>query len=68
MSDFLSMGGYAVYVWSAYGVAAVVMIVLLATSLRALRRQQQEVRLLEEARGRTRSESPPAAAVPESGR
>ena len=68
MSDFLSMGGYAVYVWSAYGVAAVVMVVMLATSLRALRRQQQEVRLLEEARGRTRGDPPPNAALPESGR
>ena len=65
MSAFFDMGGYAGFVWSAYGVAAVVMVAMLVASLRGLRRQQQEVRLLEEARGRARTDPPPASAVPE---
>ena len=63
MSEFFQMGGYAGFVWSAYGVAAVVMVVMLVASLRGLRRQQQAVRLLEEARGRSRATPPPADAV-----
>ena len=42
MSDFLSMGGYAVYVWGSYGAAGVVFAWNLAVPLlrrRALRRE-----------------------------
>ncbi len=66
MSEYLAMGGHAAFVWSAYAVATIVMVAMLLTSLRSLRRQQQAVRLLEEARGRRREEAP-AGAVPESG-
>jgi len=66
MSGYFAMGGHAAFVWSAYGVAAVIMVAMLVASLRALRRQQQAVRLLEEARSRTRRE-PPASALPETG-
>jgi heme exporter protein D len=41
LQDFLAMGGYALYVWGAYGVAVVVValeIVLLRTRARAARR------------------------------
>jgi heme exporter protein D len=31
--EFLSMGGYAFYVWTAYGIAAVVMLWMLFSSL-----------------------------------
>ena len=65
MSEYFAMGGHAVFVWSAYAVATLVMVGMLLVSLRSLRRQQQAVRLLEEARGRRRDE-PPAGAVPES--
>jgi heme exporter protein D len=37
MSEFLAMGGYGFYVWGAYGVTAVVIVVELV-SLRARRR------------------------------
>jgi heme exporter protein D len=47
------MGGYGAYVWPAYGVAAVVMLGLLATSLHASRAQRRELAELEAA-GRTR--------------
>ncbi|MCG6869202.1 MAG: heme exporter protein CcmD [Gammaproteobacteria bacterium] len=33
-SEFLDMGGYALYVWSSYGLAAVVLIVNLAIPIR----------------------------------
>jgi len=37
MSEFFSMGGYGAYVWPSYGMAALVMVVLLITSLRNLK-------------------------------
>ena len=66
MSEYLAMGGHAAFVWSAYAVATIVMVGMMLVSLRSLRRQQQAVRLLEEARGRRRDEAL-AGAVPESG-
>ena len=66
MSAYFAMGGHAAFVWSAYGVAAVVMVVMLVASLHSLRRQQQAVRLLEEARGKSRRDAP-ASALPETG-
>ena len=40
MSDFLSMGGYAWYVWGSYGVTAVVLIL----EVIALRRRAREAK------------------------
>jgi heme exporter protein D len=40
MAAFFEMGGYGAYVWPAYGLAAVVLIGLLAASLRALRARE----------------------------
>lgn len=68
MNEFLQMGGYAGFVWSAYGVTALVMVAMLVVSLRGLRRQQQAVRLLEEARGRSRASTDPQPAEPVSAR
>jgi heme exporter protein D len=42
VTDFLAMGGYAAYVWSAYGFAAVVLIALLVQSWRSARRREAE--------------------------
>ncbi len=45
MQDFLAMGGYAFYVWSAYGLTAIVLIGLLLQSLlwhRRLKRRQHQ--------------------------
>ena len=42
MGDFLNMGGYGFYVWGAYGVTALVIVVEVASvraRLRAARRQ-----------------------------
>jgi heme exporter protein D len=54
MQAFFEMGGYAAFVWPAYGVAAVVLIGLLVASLVGLRRRQRELARLEEATGRQR--------------
>ena len=69
MSEYFAMGGHAGFIWTAYAVATIVMVAMLVASMRSLRRQQQAVRLLEEARGKSRREQadPPPAAVPESG-
>jgi heme exporter protein D len=37
LADFLAMGGYAEFVWPAYGIAAVVLIGVLAVSWQQLR-------------------------------
>ncbi len=47
--EFLAMGGYAVYVWSAYGLAAVVLGTLAIVSLRELAAHRREVAALEAA-------------------
>jgi heme exporter protein D len=43
LTDFFAMGGYAAYVWPAYGVAALVLIVLLVQSWRSARRRDAEL-------------------------
>jgi heme exporter protein D len=43
VSDFFAMGGYAAFVWPAFGFAALVMIGLLAQSWWAARRREAEL-------------------------
>ena len=50
IANFLDMGGYAVFVWSSYGVTALVMVGLTITSLRGLRERQRLLQRLEAAR------------------
>ena len=52
MATFLEMGGYAVYVWPAFAVAALVMIGLLVTTLRTLRAREAALKQLEAAERR----------------
>lgn len=40
MSDYLAMGGYALYVWGSYGITALV----LGLNIWAARRREQNVR------------------------
>lgn len=47
MSEFFNMGGYAGYIWPAYGVSALVLIGLIVQSLAAYRRASREVANLE---------------------
>jgi heme exporter protein D len=52
MRDFLAMGGYASFVWSAYAVAATVLAGLSLHSLAAYRRCQRELARLQRVRPR----------------
>ena len=45
--SFFEMGGYAAYVWPAFGVGAVVLIALLAISLLGLKSREKALRRLE---------------------
>jgi heme exporter protein D len=44
LSEFLHMGGYGFYVWSSFGLAAVVLAANLALPLLSRRRLQDELR------------------------
>ena len=62
IANFLAMGGYAAYVWPAYGAAVVLLGSLLWASLRALRRAETLLRSLEGREGpRHRAGSEPEA-------
>jgi heme exporter protein D len=55
IATFFAMGGYAVYVWPAFAITAIVMIGLLIETLRTLHRRERELAELEAARpGRNR--------------
>ncbi len=47
MSEFFNMGGYAGYIWPAYGVSALVLVGLIVQSLAAYRAATREVESLE---------------------
>jgi heme exporter protein D len=57
ISEFFAMGGYAGFIWSAYGMAALVLIGLLVMSRMDLRARQAEVAALEAASPRRRSQA-----------
>ena len=57
ISDYFAMGENAGFVWSAYGVAALVLIGLLVVSLKELRARQAEVAALEAASPRRRAQA-----------
>ena len=57
MSEFLSMGGHGVFIWSAYAVATVVLGGLLAASLRDMRRSEAMVESLRAERAAQRGEA-----------
>jgi heme exporter protein D len=45
MEEFLAMGGYARFVWSAFGITAVVMILNVVTARRRFKRIHAELAL-----------------------
>jgi heme exporter protein D len=57
MVEFFQMGGYAEYIWPSYGAVALVMIVLLAQSVRAARRAEREAEQLKALSPRRRRRS-----------
>ena len=52
MIDLFSMGGYAAYVWGAYGICALALIALLVVSQRRLKVLERQVGHLLPARSR----------------
>lgn len=56
-SEFLAMGGYAAYVWPAFGIALALLLALLVASRRRLKSREAELAALE----RTRDEAPKEA-------
>ena len=47
VESFFHMGGYAAFVWPAYGLAAAVMLGLVTSSISRLRRNQQRLQEME---------------------
>jgi heme exporter protein D len=62
LSEFLAMGGYAAYVWPAFGFAAAVLLGLLGQSWRAAHQREAELAELRELvrAGRARPARTPA--------
>lgn len=56
LSSFLAMGGYAEYVWPAYGLTVLVLAVLAVASRKGLKAREAEVAALEATRQRRRSD------------
>jgi len=52
IADYLAMGGHAAFVWPAYGVAAIVLVVLWVLSHRRHRTLEASARALEPERRR----------------
>jgi len=52
MNEFFAMGGYAAYVWPAYGVAAFILVGLWIASVKELRARESDIELAEAARPR----------------
>lgn len=57
MGEFFRMGGYAAYVWPAYGLAAAVLVGMLVASLASWRSRRTLLDRLEAARARPRRPS-----------
>ena len=53
--SFFEMGGYAAYVWPAFGAAAVIMVALLVLSIRTMRAREAALRALEATARRRRA-------------
>ena len=57
LREFFAMGGYAPFVWPAYLIAAAILIILLALSIRDLRRNETLLKTLRaERRGTLKEE------------
>lgn len=68
ITTFLAMGGYAAFVWPAFGITAAVLVGLLVVSWRALRAREAELDTLPPLPGRAARPRAPVAAKPEATR
>ena len=66
--DWLSMGGYAIYIWPSYGIAAAILISLLLISWRNTRVQEAEVERLRSLGLDPRRSAPAGAEIGEKAR
>ncbi|MCB9949268.1 MAG: heme exporter protein CcmD [Rhodospirillaceae bacterium] len=57
LEQFLSMGGYGAYVWGAYGLCAVVMVLLVVLTLKRLRANERTLKMLDGLRASRRQQS-----------
>ena len=55
LAEFFAMGGYAGFIWPAYGIAALVLIGVLAVSLQQLRQAREMLRRYDPQSGSDRS-------------
>jgi heme exporter protein D len=55
MADYFAMGGYAAFVWPAYGVTIVGLAYMLVASLRSLRQAERRAAAYDAARGPRRA-------------
>ena len=55
LAEFFAMGGYAGFIWPAYGIAALVLIGLLVVSLHQLRQARETLRRYDSQPGGDRS-------------
>jgi heme exporter protein D len=55
MAEYFNMGGYAAYIWPAYGLTAFIMIALLVRSLSSVKRNQKILDTLEASGARRRA-------------
>ena len=53
--SFFDMGGYAAYVWPAFGAAAAIMVALLVLSIRTMRAREAALKTLEASARRRRA-------------
>jgi heme exporter protein D len=58
MGEFFYMGGYAAFIWSAYGIATIVLCGLLGLSLKSMREREALVESLRSHRSRRRADQP----------
>ena len=55
MADFFAMGGYADFVWTAYGLTAAVLAVLVVSSVRRLKTLERDLAAADNADGDAQS-------------
>lgn len=50
MASYFEMGGYAAFVWPSYALTALVLLGILATSLRSMRSREAQLKVLQQSR------------------
>jgi heme exporter protein D len=55
MADYFAMGGYAAFVWPAYGITVLALVYVTVSSLRALRNAEHRAAAFDAARGPRRA-------------